>query len=255
MITSTPGFFDDIESGTGEWTHSGPGDNWHTTEHKSYSPSHSWYCGLEGTWQYTNNNNSSLISPYFVVTPGGPLRFWHQYRLETNYDFGYLEIDNGSGWWHKIGEFNGMMTTWSQFSYPLAAYDGQTVKIRFRLASDAGLVLEGWYIDDVFGTMLGIHDTETNPPLKAISLNISPNPFSRLVQINYQIPYNQEIFSIMIYDASGRSVREFNSTPIQSNSLIWDGTDEKGLDVPAGIYFVRLASAETEAIEKIVLLK
>ncbi len=60
---SQPCFVDNIEFDQDGWTHSGSSDNWHITTHKSNSPTHSWYSGVEDTWQYTNLNDASLISP------------------------------------------------------------------------------------------------------------------------------------------------------------------------------------------------
>ena len=38
---------------------------------------------------------------------------------------------------------------WSQHVVDLTAYAGQTVNLRFRLATDSSISREGWYIDDV----------------------------------------------------------------------------------------------------------
>jgi hypothetical protein len=163
VITSAPGISDDIESGQGGWTHSGILDNWHITDHKSNSPTHSWYCGYETSWHYTDQNDASLTSPYFVVTPDSALTFYNQYAFEAGWDFGYIDIDNGSGWWKTLAARTGTQATWTKSLHPLSAYNGQTVRMRFRFISDGSVTAEGWYIDDLLMNTLEIADV--TPPM------------------------------------------------------------------------------------------
>lgn len=250
IITDSPGFTDDIESGQGGWTHSGGNDNWHITEYRSHSPTHSWYCGIESNHQYTNLNDASLISPYFVVTPDSSLTFWHRYSLETNYDYTYVEIDNNSGWWIILDEFNGFMTSWSQETYPLSAYDGQTARLRFRFISDQSVVAEGWYVDDVMiPTIIGIN--EENGKALPVTLQVSPNPFKGVLSINHTT-VGSERQDIYIYDATGRLVKSY---PQQHGVISWNGSDEHGNEVPAGIYFVQLVTDKEILTQKALLLK
>ena len=256
MVTGRPGFSDDVESGAGGWTHYGTRDNWNITEHKSNSPTHSWYSGLEGSWFYTNENDASLVSPYFVVPPGSTLYFYHQYNLEPNWDFSYLDIDNGSGLWKTLDEFNGTQSTWTQNFYPLNDYDAQTTRIRFRFVSDPGTAAEGWYVDDIsVPTDIGVEEHISSSRAQIPQLMVYPNPFGRKTDINYQITDGSNA-SLEIYDATGRLVRQFNNTAMkQSNQVAWDGTDNKGQNLAAGVYFIRLNIDNQKLIKKAILLK
>jgi len=144
------GFFDDMEYGEGDWTHGGSGDLWHITEHRSNSPTHSWYCGVEGSWQYNNSMNAWLMTPEIALYPESKLVFYTYYNLETNYDYGYVEIStDGGNTWEQLGEsFNGISGGWIRVERDLRDYTG-AVYIRFRMTSDAYVTYEGWYIDDV----------------------------------------------------------------------------------------------------------
>ncbi len=248
VITRTPGFSDNIEYGQGNWVHSGISDNWHITEHKSHSPTHSWYCGVEGSWQYTNENDASLTSPYFVVTPDSNLYFYHQYALETGWDYGYIEIDNGSNWWRTLTEFNGTQSNWIQYSSSLQAYSGQTARIRFRFISDYSTVMEGWYIDDVYiPTLVGI--SENKGKTAGYGVSLSPNPFSDKLLIKFEngIPSKN---TIKIYDHTGRLV--WQSDNLNNYSIIWDGKDNNGNKLPSGIYFIEFTSEANRSIHKVV---
>lgn len=252
IVTNQPGFVDNIESGQGGWTHSGGNDNWHITTHKSNSPTHSWYSGVEGTWQYTNLNDASLISPYFVVTPDSALRFYHQYVTELNYDYSYCEIDNNCGWWQILGIYNGTQSSWTQVSYPLNPYSGQTVRLRFRFVSDQSVVAEGWYIDDVAVPMIvGIEESGS----KGISegFTILPNPFKGKAIIKW---YTEEIpVVIKIYDASGRLVKDLSSRSGDNKSVTWTGDDNSEKRLPSGVYFIDFSTKEQHLVQKAIILE
>jgi hypothetical protein len=68
------GYADDMENGENGWTHSGLSDNWHQTPNRSKSPANSWYCGTEGTYQYTNQNDAKLMTPFFNRRRRAPAR-------------------------------------------------------------------------------------------------------------------------------------------------------------------------------------
>jgi len=131
------GFFDDVESGEGDWTHGGSGDLWHITDHRSNSPTHSWYSGNEGSWQYNNDMDAWLMTPEIALYPESKLVFWTYYDLETGYDYGYVEIStDGGNTWQQLGEeLNGASGGWVRLEYDLRSYSG-AVLIRFRQTSD-----------------------------------------------------------------------------------------------------------------------
>jgi hypothetical protein len=111
----------------------------------------------------------------------------------------------------------------------------------------------------------------TNPGIgevvgnKGISLKTTlgplyPNPFNQITKIRYQIgdlDAGKEI-SLIIYDAIGRSIKNFSAptshSPL-STFVFWDGTDDFGRATSAGIYFVRLKTTTCTQVEKIILLK
>jgi hypothetical protein len=256
IISNSTGFSDDMESGQGNWTHTGIYDNWHLTEHKSNSPTHSWYCGLENTWQYTDRNDASLISPRFVVTPDSALNFWHQYALETGYDYTYVEIDNNCGWWHILDEFNGYLTSWTEETYSLSEYSGQTARLRFRFISDQNTVAEGWYVDDIFiPDILGIEENTGNSV--HMTLSISPNPFKDHTRIECTGYSSIQKATVRIFDITGRVVKSF-SLPVTlspSTSVIWDGSDQNGTRIANGVYFVQLNTGEAIITKKALFVR
>jgi len=149
LFVGDVGFFDDVENGEGGWVHSGTVDEWHITAHKSYSEEHSWYCGNEGVWQYSNGFTAYLVSPTVVLADNAVLSFWTWHYIESGWDYAFCEINRGEGW-RELGMMTGQSGGWVQKTYDLSEYSGNTVQIRFAFFSDDdGAQFEGWYIDDV----------------------------------------------------------------------------------------------------------
>jgi hypothetical protein len=87
-------------------------------------------------------------------------------------------------------------------------------------------------------------------------LVVSPNPFRGSVRISLDrsLGRSPSYSSVRIFDASGRLVR---SLPVPSSlvprrlSLSWDGTDDTGRRLPAGVYYV--SSRATRAVPVLLL--
>ncbi|MEO0191078.1 MAG: T9SS type A sorting domain-containing protein, partial [candidate division WOR-3 bacterium] len=92
-------------------------------------------------------------------------------------------------------------------------------------------------------------------------LVLVPNPFHQKIDIRYRIQdtglKNQGV-NLAIYDVTGRVVRTFNlASGIQEqvSSVVWDGCDDMGRRLPAGVYFVRLEAGDFKQVEKAILLR
>jgi flagellar hook assembly protein FlgD len=93
-------------------------------------------------------------------------------------------------------------------------------------------------------------------PLKVLVGN-HPNPFNPTTSVGYAVPRTGSV-ALSIYDASGRLVRTLVDVPSHDagrHSVSWDGRDENGMEVAAGVYFARLTVDSESATGKMVLLK
>jgi carboxypeptidase T len=220
LIVGTPTvyFSDNAESGMTNWTVTG---NWGTTTSSAHSPTHSFTdspsgnYGTNATWTMTETGSLNLTG---VSTPW--LDFWTHWEIEGGFDFAQVEvtINNGSTWtaipglYTNLGSglsgsvqtlnqpgYDGAQYAWVHEHMNLAAYAGQAnVKFRFKLRSDAGFNLDGWYVDDIQvlgfpaggGPSLDVALTPINPPIivpaqgGSFSFNVS---IARLV--GPQAPY------------------------------------------------------------------
>ncbi|GAG92180.1 unnamed protein product, partial [marine sediment metagenome] len=83
-----------------------------------------------------------------------------------------------------------------------------------------------------------------------------PNPFSRSITIHYQLSQNNRV-NLRVYDVSGRLVRTLKDeyTTPGYYTVMWNGKDDVGRKIPAGIYFVRFDVDNYTEIYKAILLR
>ncbi len=101
----------------------------------------------------------------------------------------------------------------------------------------------GWGRLNIYSALhsLAINEKFSNPkPLPKVS--IYPNPFTEKTVIKYQTPDEKVKTFLRIYDTSGRIVKDF--TPLMAEKFgkfIWDGKDNNGRGLPAGVYVLELS--------------
>jgi hypothetical protein len=106
--------------------------------------------------------------------------------------------------------------------------------------------------------LIGVEeDTELGVQNAGLFQN-SPNPFTKETVIRYSLnDYAINDLRLTIYDSAGRVVRTFDLTNYQSpfNQITWDGTNDNGEKVAAGIYFYRLNTGGGKATRKLTILR
>jgi len=102
----------------------------------------------------------------------------------------------------------------------------------------------------------GIEEHHNMEP-SAISLRIAPNPFVKQTSISLSRGQSAESMELKIYDATGRVVKSFpRLTPDVLHSMMsWEGTDQHGEFLPAGVYFVTLQNGDQCITKKVVKLR
>ena len=83
-----------------------------------------------------------------------------------------------------------------------------------------------------------------------------PNPFRGAMEVRFALERPSHV-SLAIYETAGRRVRTLASGPetVGSHVATWDGSDDRGRRVPAGVYFIRLDAGGRVATRKISLLR
>ncbi len=197
-------FCDDMESGSGSWTHNAAQgtDDWALVTTSYHSASHAWY-----TADVSTVSDKRLWNTTAVTIPSGAesalLDFWHSYGFESNRDGSVIEIStNGGATWTDLGPmimqggYNATLSTafgnplggrqawsgtaaWSEVKVDLTAYKGMSVQVRFRIGTDSTVAGTGWWIDDIcFYTQSGGCTPVTNA---AFSWTPTPPPVGETV--------------------------------------------------------------------------
>ncbi|MBM4116803.1 DUF11 domain-containing protein [bacterium] len=98
---------------------------------------------------------------------------------------------------------------------------------------------------------------EESPGALRLSLGQSlPNPMRERARIDFALPAAGPI-SLKIYDAGGRLLRALaeGELPAGPASPLWDGRDDAGRQVPAGIYFYRLRAGGEVLTRKLLVIR
>lgn len=83
-----------------------------------------------------------------------------------------------------------------------------------------------------------------------------PNPFNPNTRIPYYL-YQTEPIKLVIYNLMGQRIRVLIDTTNSAgyHYIDWDGRDDKGQIVPAGVYIYRLQRKNLCEIKKMILLR
>ncbi|MBI5169555.1 MAG: endonuclease [Candidatus Eisenbacteria bacterium] len=85
----------------------------------------------------------------------------------------------------------------------------------------------------------------------------SPNPFSVRTTIGFDLPRNDRV-SLHIYDVTGREVRTLAAGRLMeagSHQLEWDGRNDAGSRIEAGMYFCRIEVGSQSETRRIVFAR
>jgi hypothetical protein len=115
------------------------------------------------------------------------------------------------------------------------------------------------YVDFIpWATEPGIEENGSQPGeiVQESPLRGHPNPFLGQTQLRYHLIENSTV-SLEIYDVTGRRVRSIDCGRqiAGDHSAPWDGTDDSGLPVPPGIYFVRSRSSNSGDVARVVRIR
>jgi len=115
---------------------------------------------------------------------------------------------------------------------------------------------------------VGVEESGLSLEPGKVGMVLAPNPFNGKLQIRYTIQdggkmiqdtrYTIQDINLKIFDVSGRVVKSFNLESCIMNhesAIFWDGKDDSGRKLPAGVYFVRLEAGDFKQVEKAILLR
>ncbi|MCX7785422.1 MAG: M1 family aminopeptidase [candidate division WOR-3 bacterium] len=120
-----------------------------------------------------------------------------------------------------------------------------------RLPSSVTLDPNNWILKRTY--LVGV-DELVNNNIQNRPYKIYPNPSKGIIRIDYNLPQVGNL-EISIYNYAGQVVKKI--VPDKSSPpkyLIWDGSDNNGEKVGAGVYFITIGTCSNYYTEKIILL-
>ena len=83
-----------------------------------------------------------------------------------------------------------------------------------------------------------------------------PNPLRAGTSIAFELPADSPV-SLEVFDVTGRRIRTLAAESMTSGNheITWDGTDESGSRVAAGVYLYRLRAGELTATRRMVVIR
>ena len=234
---------------------------------------------------YTSSSNSILETPvlYLDSFTRATLEFYHYFQMDhinTGFDGGNVKIstDNGQSWeiiypeggysveslndqnLYLAGEpaFSGSQPEWRRVQFNLDNYIGsqEGIRVRFHFASTHQVEDVGWYLDNI---ALIPQETIDEVPVLPVQITLHqnyPNPFNPTTTLRYDLPERAYVV-LTIYDILGREVRNLIDGIEQPGfkSVVWDGKNEYGQPVSAGVYLYRIKAGKYSQTKKMGLLK
>jgi hypothetical protein len=97
-----------------------------------------------------------------------------------------------------------------------------------------------------------------SPAQPALRLHANaPNPFNPRTTIRYDLPRATRV-NLKVHDLAGRVVRVLRERVLQPegrHEVVWEGRDDAGREVPAGVYLYRLQADGKSASGRMVLVR
>ena len=115
----------------------------------------------------------------------------------------------------------------------------------------------GVYILDLPEALKGAPTfVEESAPQNFMLISNYPNPFNPSTTIEFSLP-EAGFADLVIFNLAGQKIRELLSGTMSEgiHSAVWNGRDDRGLPVSAGVYLARLKMNDTVVTGRMILVK
>ena len=212
---------------------------------------------------------TSLRSPVFDLSLSEQafVSYWRWYGEagnSTDDEFAVDVSNDGGATWVAVERVPSVENTWKKVTVDIGALVPLTSQVTFRFKAcdlnTAGLVEAA--IDD-FSIMTFTPNAESAPESGvAVATGLEqnrPNPFragTDLTSIHFKLSHTSPA-RVEIFDATGRKVRTLHEGTLTpgAHTLVWNGLDDAGHEVGAGVYFYRLQAGAYEQSRRLTIVK
>ncbi len=147
-------------------------------------------------------------------------------------------------------------------NFPTQSHEGEVLKVEVTSVSGMSgqttkvllLSADSWLPDLILPVQTLVHE-KTNLEKYQLYPNY-PNPFNLATTVTFDLPYPTWI-KLTISDVTGRQVCRLLDGPLSmgQHQSKWNGMDDQGMEVPSGLYLLRLESSQGCFIRKLTLMK
>ncbi|MGB9561277.1 MAG: FlgD immunoglobulin-like domain containing protein, partial [bacterium] len=108
---------------------------------------------------------------------------------------------------------------------------------------------------EVMASTVGADEPQTLPKEFELSQNY-PNPFNAATMIKFALPKDTKV-ELNIYNVLGENVRTLLMAEKKAGyyEIIWDGRNDSGIELPSGVYFLRMKAGDFKAEKKLMMIK
>jgi len=212
-----------------------------------------------------------LTSPVIDLSGGEEavvsFAYWYRNDRGDNPNCDYfvtsLSNDGGATWVHAdtVGPRAPLPVGWYERAVVVGEHVALTdqVRVRVQVADEPGGSLVEAGLDDFSVEYLTCSTAgDEDAAASAVSLRPNaPNPFGRSTVIRYELPTAAPVH-LTVHNASGRTVRTLVHGEHRGrgpHAVRWDGRNDGGRDVAAGVYFYRLVAGGETLTAKMIFLK
>ncbi|MCH9031482.1 MAG: immune inhibitor A [candidate division Zixibacteria bacterium] len=211
------------------------------------------------SWKNVNSNRSHcwLVSETpVIVKPGDSLVSWLWYEIETDWDYFYVQVSTDGGFLfdnlaHPTITTNsdpnsqnggngvtGNSGGWIEAGFDLSSYVGEQIYVRLAYYTDAGVLNEGVYIDDI--ALVDVYGTQT------VISPVSVSPYEVLGKTDGEYCY-----TVSAEDAEGQIGRPSRitcvSVTLASTFLCGDADGDEEITIADAIFIVKYVFGGGEA--------
>jgi hypothetical protein len=142
---------------------------------------------------------------------------------------------------------------WVHECVALESLAGGPLQVRFTLRSDRFAEADGWWIDAL--RLAGPEAAGRAPLVLRLAAN-APNPFNPTTRLRFEVSRAADV-QLAVHDVRGRLVRRLLVGPVAAgpHELDWDGRDDAGRELAAGVYLLTAASGTQRQARKLVLVR
>jgi choice-of-anchor B domain-containing protein len=208
-----------------------------------------------------DNGHTTLTSPVFdLSTYGDPvLTFWRWFYANDGGDDDALQVlisnDNGANW-TSARTITGIQSSWAEETIRVADYVPPTSQVRLRFV--AGDEVEQNVVEAAIDDLAAYDATDAvaviapTAPVR-LAFSVAPNPARGAVSLSLDLPA-PGLVSVELLDVQGRHVATLHrgAAPAGRLPMHWEGRDEAGQRVAAGLYFARATTDQGVATTRFV---